>query len=241
MTPTDRVARDLGAALNEAFTQRGDPMRAEQQQAYMKSSMPFAGLAMPELRQTCKALIRLHPIDTSAQWQAAVLHLWHSAQVREQRHAALLLLAHRPYQRQWLQPDLLALARTLIVDGAWWDFVDPLATNHVGLLLEKFPEPIRPQVLAWTTDADVWVRRSSILCQLKFKAATDTELLHAAIQGSIQDNDFFARKAIGWALREYAKTDAPWVISYVDTHAASLSALSQREALRVLRKQGRVV
>ena len=127
----------------------------------------------------------------------------------------------------------------MIKDGAWWDYVDALAINHVGKLLRGFANEIKPILESWAVDQDTWIRRSAILAQLKFKAETDLTFLDRAIQGSINDPDFFARKAIGWALRELSKTNPDWVIEYTRVHADALSPLSLREGLRILKKQGR--
>jgi 3-methyladenine DNA glycosylase AlkD len=120
----------------------------------------------------------------------------------------------------------------MIVSGAWWDLVDELATHRIGALLAAFPDSMRPLMLRWAHDDDLWKRRTSILCQNRFKARTDTALLFACIEPSLSDNDFFARKAIGWALREYAKTEPREVVRYV--RAKGISGLSRREALKNL-------
>ena len=126
----------------------------------------------------------------------------------------------------------------MIETGAWWDFVDALATNHVGKLLKQYEQAIKPELETWINDPDLWVRRTTILVQLKYKAETDLNFLDRAIQGSADDPDFFARKAIGWALRELSKTNPTWVINYVEKHQNNLSPLSKREGLRILKKQG---
>jgi 3-methyladenine DNA glycosylase AlkD len=95
----------------------------------------------------------------------------------------------------------------MITTGAWWDYVDEVAARRVGPLLAARPEVIRPAILRWCCDGNLWRRRSSIICQLSFKAATDLDLLYACIDANLDDQDFFIRKAIGWALRQYARTD----------------------------------
>ena len=119
----------------------------------------------------------------------------------------------------------------LIVDGAWWDVVDELASRRVGPILRADRAGVTPILRAWAEDPNLWKRRTSIICQLKAKDDTDLELLTDAIEASIADRDFFARKAIGWALREHAKTDQDWVLRFVAEHP-ELSGLSRREATR---------
>ena len=126
----------------------------------------------------------------------------------------------------------LPLYEQLIVSGGWWDLVDGLATHEVGDLLRRYPVEMRGQLPAWSRGDDMWLRRSSIICQVSFKHSTDQALLYACIEPSLAARDFFLRKAIGWALREYAKADPESVRSYVTEHANQLSGLSRREALK---------
>ena len=156
------------------------------------------------------------------------------------RYAAVELLLLERYKTAWLTPDTLPLLRELVESGAWWDYVDRLAIDGVGHLLRRYPDEIKPVLRQWAIDDNVWIRRCAILAQLKFKADTDTALMWECIEGSIADNNFFARKAIGWALREYSKTAPDQVIQYVQTNRARLSPLSKREGLKVLLKKGRV-
>ena len=79
--------------------------------------------------------------------------------------------------------------------GAWWDYVDSLASHRVGGLLRDHPAAIRPKMLAWSRDRDMWKRRTSIICQLRFKENTDLELLQACIEPSLDSKQFFLRKA----------------------------------------------
>ena len=209
----------------------GDPERAEGQQRYMKSAMPYHGVPMAEVRRIAKAVIRDHPFSSRDEWEATVLEIWRGATHREQRYAATeiaIVRAHHP----WFDGDALPMIEEMIVTGAWWDHVDALAANHVGLMLRQDHARLAPAMWRWATDDDIWRRRTSILCQLKFKADTDLELLTHAIEASMGSTEFFLRKAIGWALRQYAYVDADWVLAYVERHVDELSGLSKREALK---------
>jgi 3-methyladenine DNA glycosylase AlkD len=112
--------------------------------------------------------------------------------------------------------------------------VDELAIHRVGDLLRRDPEPMGRTLLAWSRDADPWKRRTAILAQNASKAQTDGPLLYACIEPNLRDPDFFIRKAIGWALREYAKVQPDAVARYAREHADALSPLSRREALKHL-------
>ena len=105
-------------------------------------------------------------------------------------------------------------------------------------MLAAHPRPVKALLRDWARDDDIWKRRTAILAQLRAKRATDTKLLADVIGPSIGEPEFFLRKGIGWALREFSKTDPAWVIGYVDTHP-ELSSLSRREALKHLQRRRR--
>jgi len=204
----------------------------------MKSAMPYAGLGAPELKSLCRAVFKTHPLTQQAAWSDTVAELWRNARVREERYAAIELLLLPRYRKQWLTPELLPLLREMIESGAWWDYVDNLASNAMAHLLRVYPDIITPPLYEWAADDNLWIRRTAILAQLKFYQDTDTDLLYFAIEQSMDDGNFFARKAIGWSLRQYSKTDPQSVISFVRKHRARLSPLSVREGLKVLKKEG---
>jgi 3-methyladenine DNA glycosylase AlkD len=128
----------------------------------------------------------------------------------------------------------LPLYEYLITTGAWWDLVDGIATHQIADLLERHSHEMRSVLLAWSQATHLWLRRTAIIAQVRFKAATDEALLYACIQPNLSERNFFLRKAIGWALREYAKANAEAVRTYVAEHERELSPLSRREALKHL-------
>jgi 3-methyladenine DNA glycosylase AlkD len=161
-----------------------------------------------------------------------VRELWHGAEFREERYAAIALTEARAYKTWAEDIDALPLYEELIANGAWWDLVDPLASHRVGALLRAHPREMRNVLIRWSRGEDPWLRRAAILAQLGFKDKTDRELLYAVIEPSLGERDFFLRKAIGWALRQYARVESEEVRRYVRVHADELSPLSKREALR---------
>lgn len=219
--------RELVATVRARLRDRADPARAPQMQAYMKSAMPFLGVRVPQVRALVRGAARSLGVHDL---RGTVLALWDPAEYREERYAATELLAV-PAARPLRSPDLITLHEHLIVTGAWWDHVDEVA-HRVGELLLLHPAQIRPVVTRWQRSPDRWLRRTSVICQLGARTATDLDLLTAAIDANATDPDFFLRKAIGWALREYAKTDPEWVRAFVA--ARSLSPLSVREATKHL-------
>ncbi|HET9111087.1 MAG TPA: DNA alkylation repair protein [Ktedonobacterales bacterium] len=223
----------LIAALRAELAQAADPTKAESMRAYMKSNMLYLGVATPEQRVVYRHVLAEHPLASAEAWRSAVLTLWREARYREERYAAIALVGDRRY-RAWQTLDALPLYEEMIVTGAWWDYVDGIASQRLGALLAAYPERMPAIMLAWSRDDDRWKRRSAILCQLNRGAATDEALLYAYITPNLADREFFIRKAIGWALRQYARVAPDAVRAYVDAHAAEISPLSRREALKRL-------
>ena len=121
----------------------------------------------------------------------------------------------------------------MVVEGAWWDIVDACSRGY-GQLLLAHPEPVASMMRRWSRDANLWKRRQSMICQLHLGADTDTVLLDEALSASLGDGGVFIRKAMGWALRQYAKTDPGWVRTWVRAHRVRMSPLAVREALKHL-------
>lgn len=218
---------DIANAIRLRLRESGDPERAAGQQAYMKSEMPFHGVGVPQVRQITLAAARriTEPDDI----RAAALQLWDSATHREERYAGIALVAVPQVRGQIANIALIEhMART----GQWWDFIDELA-HRVTELLDAHPVEATALVRRWSTDDNFWMRRLAILSQLQRYARVDTDLLADVIEPNRTDKEFFIRKAIGWALRDYARAAPDWVRDYVETH--ELSPLSKREAMKRLR------
>jgi 3-methyladenine DNA glycosylase AlkD len=217
----------------------GDPTKAAAMQAYMKSPMPFWGVPTPD-RVKVKAVLDAHEVSDAKQWRTDVLALWRGATHREERYAALTLTKDRR-AKTFQTIEALPMYEEMITTGAWWDYVDEIAGDRFAALLRAEPSSMRRAMAKWSTDADMWKRRSSIICQLRFKTDLDLDLLYTCIEPSLEgpkghplSKQFFIRKAIGWALRQHAKTDPDEVRRYVKKHEAQLSGLSRREALKHL-------
>lgn len=223
----------LVAAVRAGLAGAADPAKAEPMRAYMKSSMPYLGVQTPQLRVVCRRVFAEHPLATCDEWRTATLTLWREARYREERYAAITLSGDRRYHA-YQTVDALPLYEEMIVSGAWWDYVDLIASQRLGALLTAHHDTMRETMLAWSADAELWKRRAAILCQLNRGVATDEALLFACITPNLADREFFIRKGIGWALRQYARVAPDAVRAYVREHAAQISALSRREALKHL-------
>jgi 3-methyladenine DNA glycosylase AlkD len=228
------VTSSLLPALRRELHRLGDPEAARDARRYMKSAMPFHGVSAVPFRAACRRVFAGCDLSSAGRWRREVLGLWRGARFREERHAAVELSGDRR-ARGYQTLAALPIYEEMIVSGAWWDFVDPIAKHRLGPLLRKCPGAMRRRMLAWSRSADMWKRRSAILCQLGFGRDTDLELLYACIEPSLSSPEFFLRKAIGWALRQYAWVDPGEVVRYVRAHEKALAGLSRREALKNVR------
>lgn len=231
-----RLAEEAGVLVHELRTDlaaAGDPARAVQERRYLKSEMPMYGVGVPQTRALAVAAAKAHPDlwQEAATWEAVLRLVWDQAEHREERFAVLAVIRSRLSAAHAGRLESLGLYEHLLRTGQWWDLVDE--TSHaVGLVLLEHPEA-GLALRAWACDPDLWVRRSAIICQLQHKDRTDLDLLTEVIEANQQDGEFFIRKAIGWALRDYARTAPHWVRAFVDSHPG-LSPLSRREALKHL-------
>ena len=199
----------------------------------MKSEMPYFGITSPRLKVVLRPFLKAYSPADRAAHEATLLALWDGATHREERYAVIAFAKHR-LARPWLDPDALGLHRHLVVTGAWWDLVDEIASHLVGDVLAGHRAAVTPVMRDWATEDDLWLRRTAVLSQLRHKGDTDTDLLRYAIDANVDDTSFWLRKAIGWSLREHAKTDPAWVRAEGDRLGPRLSGLSRREALKHL-------
>ncbi len=192
----------------------------------MKSAMPFYGVPVPEARRIARA--SANGITDADVLLESALHLWNDATHREERYAAMTLLGLRPLRGD---PRLIPVIEHMVCTGRWWDITDELA-HRLADAHDARPAETADLVRRWSVDDDFWIRRIAILSQLGRRARVDRDLLAEVIEPNTDDREFFIRKAIGWALREYARVDPEWVRRFVAEHG--LSPLSVREALKRL-------
>jgi 3-methyladenine DNA glycosylase AlkD len=222
------VLDGLVPAVRAALRSAGDPERARGMQAYLKTTEPCLGVRLPEVRRLTMAAATAYPPTTVDELTKAAAELWRGAAHREERYAAVALTG-LPLARGQL--TLLPLYEEMITTGAWWDLVDGVQPRVRDLLLTH-PDLMRPVLRDWARSPDRWLRRSAVIAQLGARDRTDTALLTDVIEANAADTEFFVRKAIGWALRDLAKTDPAWVRRFLAEH--DLSPLSRREAAKHL-------
>ncbi|MFD9476873.1 MULTISPECIES: DNA alkylation repair protein [Streptomyces] len=227
--PRSALADTLLERLPGAYGAAADPVRARAMAAYMKDVAPFLGIPAPQRRELSKTVTKNTPEPTETDCAALALRCWLLPE-REYPYFAVDYLRRHAAR---CSSGFLPVVRHLIVTVPWWDTVDLLAAHTVGPLVAADPE-LAAVMDEWIEDENLWLARTALLHQLRFKSATDTGRLFAYCRRRAGHPDFFVRKAIGWALREYAKTDPEAVRAFVEAERGSLAPLSVREALKNL-------
>ncbi|MGV9881279.1 DNA alkylation repair protein [Streptomyces sp. NPDC003006] len=228
--PRSDLADTVLARLLPSCTAAADPRRAAQMRAYMKDIAPFLGLTSPVRRELSRAVLAGTPRPDEADCAAIALRCWG---LPEREYAYFAVDYLRRHVRR-CSSGFLPVVRHLVTTRPWWDTVDLLAAHVVGGLVAADPR-LRTVMDEWIEDEDLWVARTALLHQLRFKSATDAERLFAYCVRQSGHPDFFVRKAIGWCLREYARTDPEAVRAFVGRERDRLAPLSVREALKNLR------
>jgi len=210
----------------EEFLKRKNEQEAQPMEAYMKHKFPFLGIKSPIRKEIIKDfLISYHlPNDEDLFEETwAIYTLSH----REFQYAAIALLSKR---MKYLTVKDLPYIEKLIIEKSWWDSVDSIAPTIVGEIIKK--DRVNGELIMqqWSNSENMWLIRSAILHQLKYKNDTNEKLLMEIILKHADSNEFFIQKAIGWVLREYAKSNVEFVKQFVQTH--DLKPLSKREAMK---------
>ncbi|GAA3124679.1 DNA alkylation repair protein [Streptomyces rectiviolaceus] len=229
--PRSDLADTVMERLTTLYPTAADPERAVQAQAYLKNVAPFLGVHAPLRRELSRTVLAGLPRPDEADCTAIALRCW---ELPEREYAYFAVDYLRRYVKR-LSSGFLPVARHLVTTVSWWDTVDALAAHVVGGLVAADPK-LKAEMDAWIEDEDLWVARTALLHQLRYKDATDTERLFAYCVRQSGHPDFFIRKAIGWCLREYAKTDPDAVRDFVERERGRgrLAPLSVREALKNL-------
>lgn len=220
--------------LRELFEQNADPKTAAPMKKYMRDQFDFLGLKSPQRKQLQKTFIAQHGPPPIAGLDQITRDLWNLPQ-REYQYTAMDFLDRL---QKKLAPAHIPLLEHLITTNSWWDTVDGLAARQVGKLFIKYPEIRDEHIGRWRTSDNIWLRRTTLLFQFPCKKNTDESLLFALINENLNSGEFFIQKAIGWALREYSKSNPQSVTNFVAQ--TNLPPLSHREALKWLKNQATV-
>ena len=227
----------------EEFRQHKNEENAEKQAAYLRHQFEFIGLKTPERRLLAKDFLKEKKGDKQIDWEL-VFEFWNLPE----REFQYLALDYLHQMKKWLIFDDMEKIKKLTVSKSWWDTVDALdeLVGHLLLTGRKQAteddstayEQVKTLVKEWAQAENFWIRRIAIDCQLSFKNQTDLELLSYNVEknllGSSFADEFFITKAIGWALRDLAKTNSAWVIKFIEEHENKMAKLSIREASKHL-------
>lgn len=225
---TPMTTEDAVSYVQAELSAKANPDKAARMQAYMKTEMPFYGVQKPGRTEILRYLKREAAPQDREEYQDLATALWELPHREEKYLAQAVAVAFKSF----IVPESLPLYERFIVEGAWWDFVDETATHLIRELVLEHPSRIWPVVDEWSQDDNMWLRRTSLTCQIGAKERTDADRLFRFCEMRMHETEFFIRKAIGWALREYAKTDPEAVAAFAREHRESLSGLSFREATK---------
>lgn len=204
--------------------------KAIEMAAYMKTTMPFYGVQKPDRVPIFRELKQRFKPSSQENYEAVILALWNS-RYREEKYLAL---NYAEAFSKFITPASMPLYEQIIREGSWWDFVDPVASNLIGHVYLNNRKDLKPTIVKWSSDPDFWIRRTTLLVHNKHKEQTDADQLFALCLLMADEKEFFIRKAIGWSLREYAKTNPRAVSDFLLKNREVLSALSFREASKHL-------
>lgn len=221
------MAHPYLTAIKKIYAANGDATNAKGAKAYLLNQFEFYGIKTPLRREICKAFYKANPIKDHNELSTLIKECFAEPQ-RELHYFAIELLGH--HKKMWSKKTL-PLIEWMITHKSWWDSVDSTNSNVIGKFFLTYPELIEEYTYKWNRSSNKWLQRMSILFQLMYKEKTNTTILSDYIEYCQFEEDFFIRKAIGWALRSYAKTNAKWVIHFIKAHP-QLSNLSKREALK---------
>ena len=213
--------------LENAFAAKQNPENAFAMAKYMKNNFPFFGIKTDERRHIFKEIWKENKQEVSANTREISLAL-HSKQEREFHYCAIEILVKElkgSYKKEDIQ-----LIEKLIITNTWWDSVDTIAKYILGEYLLQFPLETQNVIERFSNSENMWLNRSAILFQLGYKQKTNSAFLFSECIKQAHSKDFFIQKAIGWALREFAKTNPEAVRQFVGNN--NLKPLSTKEALK---------
>ena len=213
--------------LETAFKESSNPENAHAMVKYMRNHFSFFGIKTEDRRQIFKTICKENQLEISENPRAIALKLYSKTQ-RELHYCAIEILIKKIKSNYKIKD--IQLIEKLIITNSWWDSVDTIAKNILGEYLLEYPTEIEKVIERFSNSENMWFNRSAILFQLGYKQKTNFDLLKSECEKHKNSNEFFIQKAIGWALREYAKTNPQAVKNYVIN--TNLKPLSKKEALK---------
>jgi 3-methyladenine DNA glycosylase AlkD len=211
-----------------------DNSYAASMKKYMRNKFEFFGIRSPLRKELFRTFVRDNDWP-ERDMETLCMELY--AQPEREFHYFAIEMVDRNLKK--FNESSVKLFEYMIVNNAWWDTVDSIAGNILGRFFKKHPQIIKDVTENWMNSENIWLQRSCILFQLKYKRETDTGLLYSFIRRLKFSNEFFIQKAIGWILREYSKVNPDEVLRF--TEGVILKPLSRREALRIMKKKGLII
>ena len=222
---------EVADGLEERLRGLGTAERAEGERRYLKSDLAFLGARLGEIHAAARDVLRRHPGLGHDELVALAEALW-SVPVFERRMASVELLARGA---ALLEVDDLSLIERLVRESKTWALVDALADDVVGRIVEREPDAATPSVDRWATDDDFWLRRASLLAELRaLRAGAALDRFVARADPMLDEREFFIRKAIGWVLREAGKRRPDDVVAWLAPRTHRASGVTMREAVKYL-------
>ncbi|MBC8196709.1 MAG: DNA alkylation repair protein [Candidatus Marinimicrobia bacterium] len=218
------------ASIILEFVKNANSTIAIGKQKYMKSKMPFYGIPNPIVKKLTNNQLKKFPINNNDEYKSLIKYIFHNAIHREEWYCGLHIAMK---YKKYILEENLPLYLEIIKITQWWDIVDAVASNLVGPSIINSSQ-FRRYNNSWIINENMWIRRTAILSQLKYKSNTDEKLLYELILKCAHEKEFFIRKAIGWILREYSKTNPNSVMIFIDKNRNYLSNLSVREGTKKL-------
>ena len=222
------MSKEFVQLLEAVFLENADYEKANKMQAYLKNKFVMFGINAPLRESLSQPFLTKQYLPSITKANAIIKTLWLKPQ--REFHYFAQQFAFK-YAKQFKKNDI-ELLEFMIITNSWWDTVDFIAAKLIGAYFKLYPEQILPITTKWLNSENIWLQRSCLLFQLKYKSNFNTDLLEIYIRKLNGSREFFINKAIGWVLREYAKTNAEWVKDFLSK--VTLSNLSTREAMKHL-------
>jgi len=218
---------DFTKHLTQSFQKNSNPEYALQMKAYLKDKFELYGVKSKLRREILKASVKEHSPEIRANIISITFELYAAPQ-RELHHCGMELF-EKHFKNKYQEEDIVYIEK-LITTNSWWDTVDYIAKWILGNYLKQHPNKIQEVIDAFSKHENMWLNRSAILFQLGYKDKTDAQLLFKLCLAHKESKEFFIRKAIGWSLREYGKSNPEAVLEFVKNN--TLAPLSEKEAIR---------
>jgi len=224
----NRIIKYITNTLNDNKNSKD----AIQMQRYLKTTMPFYGVKSPILNTIVNDVNNLHLISNQEEYNSVIMDIWNLSH-REEKYISIKLARK---WKKYITLEALTVYEKMIREGQWWDFIDPISQGLIGILLMNNRFKMNKILDKWIKDENLWIRRSAILAHLKHKENTDYKKLFEYCLKCAHEKEFFIQKAIGWALREFSKTEPEIVYAFIQDNERVLSNLSKREGMKYIKK-----